>query len=74
MPAPNPIHAIGTILECTGPRVYRTALPNGKEILAHVPFKLVTGLGLLAPRTKVKLELTAYDFSTGRIAGKAEES
>ncbi|MES2705581.1 MAG: translation initiation factor IF-1 [Verrucomicrobiota bacterium] len=69
MPAPNPIHTIGTILEAAGPRVYRTALPNGKEILAHVPFKRAAALDGLPAQTRVKLEMTAYDFSTGRITG-----
>lgn len=72
MPAPNPIHTVGTVLENAGPRVYRTALPNGKEILAHVPFKRAAALSGLEPRTRVKLEMTAYDFSTGRITGLAE--
>lgn len=73
MPSPNPIHAAGTVIEATGPRVYRTALPNGHEILAHVPFKHVAALGDLQPGARVKLELTAYDFSTGRITGRAAE-
>lgn len=72
MPAPNPIHTIGTVLECAGPRVYRTALPNGKEILAHVPHKRAAQLSNLPPYSRIKLEMTAYDFSTGRITGLEE--
>ncbi len=72
MPAPNPIHATGTILAATGDRTYRTALPNGKEIIAHLRPRLAASLGPLAPRTLVKLELTSYDFSIGRISGLAD--
>lgn len=69
MPAPNPIHAIGTILAPLGDRIYRTALPNGKEIIAHLRPRLAATLGPLEPQTRVKLELTSYDFDIGRIAG-----
>lgn len=69
MPAPNPIHAIGTILSATGDRTYRTRLPNGYEITAHVRPRLAATMGPLAPQTRVKLEMTSYDFSIGRIAG-----
>ncbi len=69
MPAPNPIRAIGTILAPTGPRTYRTALPNGKEIIAHLRPRLAATLGPLAPQSQVHLELTSYDFSSARISG-----
>ena len=69
MPAPNPIRTIGTILFSTGERTYRTALPNGKEIIAHLSRRNAEAWGPLPPQTRVKLELTSYDFSIGRIAG-----
>ena len=72
MPAPNPIHAIGTILAPAGERIYRTALPNGKPIIAHLRPRLAAKLGPLPPETKVRLEMTSYDFSIGRIAGIVE--
>lgn len=72
MPAPNPIHAIGTIIAPAGDRIYHTALPNGKKIIAHLRPRLATSLGPLPPDTKVRLEMTSYDFSIGRIAGIAE--
>ena len=69
MPAPNPIRTIGTILAPASPRTYRTALPNGKEILAHLSHRRAAALGPLEPQTRVTLEMTSYDFSIGRIAG-----
>ena len=68
MPAPNPIHAIGTILAPLGDRTYRTALANGKEIIAHLSPRRAATLGPLEPATRVKLEMTSYDFNIGRIA------
>ena len=69
MPAPNPIHAIGTILSPTSDRTYRTGLPNGKEIIAHLSRRNAEALGALAPLTRVHLEMTSYDFNIGRISG-----
>ena len=53
MPAPNPIRALGTILAPTGPRTYRTALPNGKEIIAHLRPRLAAARGPRPPLTQV---------------------
>lgn len=72
MPPPNPIRAIGTVLSRKGPRLYVASLPNGKTVLAHVPAHRAAGFPDLAPDTRVHLELTAFDFSTARIAGVAE--
>ena len=69
MPAPNPIHVIGTILAPTSERSYRTALPNGKEIIAHLSRRNAEALGTLTAHTRVHLEMTSYDFSIGRISG-----
>lgn len=71
MSAPNPIRTTGVVLAPAGERTYRTALPNGKEIIAHVRPRLAATLGPLAPQTRVHLEMTSYDFNTGRIAGVA---
>ncbi len=71
MPAPNPIRTIGTVIAPAGDRTYRTALPNGKEIIAHVRPRLTASLGPLVPQSRVNLEMTSYDFSIGRISGLA---
>ncbi len=68
MPAPNPIRAIGTILAPTSGRTYRTALPNGKILIAHLSPRRAALFGLLQPQTRVNLEMTCYDFNIARIA------
>ena len=68
MPAPNPIYAVGVILSSTSDRSYRTVLPNGKEIIAHLSRRNAELLGALAPQTRVNLEMTSYDFNIGRIS------
>lgn len=72
MPPPNPIRATGVILEQKGPRLYRAALPNGKEVLAHLSQPKRELTGDFQPGTRVNLELTSYDFSIARIAGPAD--
>jgi len=71
MPAPNPIRAIGTILSPTSGRTYRTALPNGKELIAHLSPRRAAALGALETGTQVHLEMTSYDFDFARISGIA---
>jgi translation initiation factor IF-1 len=47
--------------------VFRVELANGHRILAHVARKSRTGLADLAAGDCVRLEMTPYDFSKGRI-------
>ena len=70
MPPPNPIRTIGTLVRATGPRTWIATLPNGKEVIAHVPERRVEAWPF-GPGDAVALELTAYDFSMARIAGPA---
>ena len=70
MPAPNPVRAIGIILASTSDRTYRTALPNGKEIIAHVSRRNAEVLGPLPPQALVHLEMTSYNFNIGRISNR----
>lgn len=73
MPAPNPIRTTGQVLEAAGERIYRTELPNGKVIIAHIRPRLAASLGPLPIPSRVHLEMTSYDFSTGRISGLVQE-
>jgi translation initiation factor IF-1 len=71
MPRPNPVVTTATLLEATGPRTWRAALPNGKEVIAHVPARHTAVMPPFASGDKVRVELTTYDFSMARIAGPA---
>ena len=70
MRRPNPILATGTLLSRTGERTWVTALPNGATTLAHVPTWKLDTMPAFAAGDKVRLEMTQYDFSIARIAGK----
>ena len=46
---------------------FRVTLDNGHEILAHVSGKMRMHYIKLLPGDKVKLEMSPYDLSKGRI-------
>jgi translation initiation factor IF-1 len=72
MPArPNPVLTTGTLLRRHGERTWMTVLPNGAETLAHIPTWKLDSIPVLQEGDRVRLEMTQYDFSTARIAGKA---
>ncbi len=66
MPPEPPITTQAEILEPVDGRTYRAALPNGKEIHAHVP-KRSAGSPAPQPGEFVTVELNPYDFSRARI-------
>lgn len=63
------IHTLGRILEVKGIVLYRVALTNGKEILAHLSKPLADANTTFGEGTSVLLELTPYDFDSARILG-----
>jgi translation initiation factor IF-1 len=65
------IHTIGPVLARLGPVLYRTALPNGKVILAHVSKRLADAGTGFEPGQQVVMELTPYDFDQARILAGA---
>ncbi|MEI6654463.1 MAG: hypothetical protein WCP45_06820 [Verrucomicrobiota bacterium] len=52
--------------------LYRTALPNGKIILAHLSKRLVVAGTVFEPGQRVVMELTAYDFEQARLLDRVE--
>lgn len=68
-----PIPAIGVIQERISHELYRATLPNGKSLLAHLSKELKQAQVEFLDGTQVHLELTPYDFDTGRISGVVEK-
>ena len=66
------IHAAGKLLNRLGEILYRAELPNGKVIMAHLSKPLTEAKAEFEPGTMVVLELTAFDFDSGRILGPVE--
>jgi translation initiation factor IF-1 len=61
------IEAEGAVVEVLPNKMYRVELANGHRLLAFVPGKARLSFVRLAPGDKVRLELSPYDLSAGRI-------
>ncbi|MBQ2983704.1 MAG: translation initiation factor IF-1 [Candidatus Gastranaerophilales bacterium] len=57
----------GTILESLPNAMFQVQLENGHEILAHISGKIRKNFIRILPGDKVKVEMTPYDLSRGRI-------
>lgn len=71
-----PVLTTGVIREATAHGLYRTTLPNGKPVLAHLSKIQAQAHAHFEPGDRVTLEMTPYDFDVARItglAGAAEE-
>tara|TARA_Y100001970_G_C14221651_1_gene853047 strand:+ start:1675 stop:1896 length:222 start_codon:yes stop_codon:yes gene_type:complete len=63
---PN-IEVDGVILETLPNAMFRVRLDNGHELIAHISGKMRMNYIKILPNDKVKLELSPYDLSKGRI-------
>ncbi len=57
----------GTIQESLPNAMFRVELENGIVILAHISGKIRKNFIRILPGDKVKVELTPYDLTRGRI-------
>lgn len=65
--AKDVIELEGTILEAMPNAMFRVKLENDHEILAHISGKIRKNFIRILPGDKVKVEMTPYDLSRGRI-------
>ena len=61
------IEVDGEIIETLPNAMFKVGLENGHEVLAHVSGKMRMHYIKILPGDKVKLELSPYDLSRGRI-------
>ena len=57
----------GTIKEALSNAMFRVELENGHEIIAHISGKMRMNYIKILPGDKVKVELSPYDLTKGRI-------
>ncbi len=57
----------GTIKEALSNAMFRVELENGHEIIAHISGKMRIHYMKILPGDRVKLEMSPYDLSKGRI-------
>ena len=61
------IQVDGTVVEVLSGTLYRVELPNGHRLLAYVPGRLRTQFVPMAEGEKVRVQLSPFDLSQGRI-------
>jgi translation initiation factor IF-1 len=61
------IEVEGTVTQALPNARFRVALENGHEVLAHISGKMRIHFITIKPGDKVKMELSPYDLSRGRI-------
>ena len=57
----------GTISEALSNAMFRVQLENGHEVLAHISGKMRMHYIRILPGDKVRLEMSPYDLTKGRI-------
>jgi translation initiation factor IF-1 len=61
------IEVMGVVEEMMPSALFRVRLENNHEILAHLSGKMRMNKIRILPGDKVKVEMTPYDLSKGRI-------
>jgi translation initiation factor IF-1 len=64
----------GVIIEALPNKTYWAELSNGHRILVFMPGKTKDRTAALAPGDRVKLQLSPYDLSSGRIVAETKKA
>lgn len=57
----------GIIIEALSNAMFRVELENGHQVIAHISGKMRMNYIKILPGDKIKLEMSPYDLSKGRI-------
>ena len=66
------IEVEGTVVEALPNTNFKVELENGHQILAHISGKLRMNYIKILPGDKVKVELSPYDLTKGRITWRVK--
>ncbi len=61
------IEVEGKVLECLPNAMFRVELPSGHRVLAHISGRMRRHFIKILPGDVVRLELSPYDLSRGRV-------
>ena len=61
------IEAMETVVDAQPNAMFKVQLDNGFEVLAHISGKIRMNYIRILPGDKVKVELSPYDLTRGRI-------
>ena len=71
MPKSDAIEMEGVIIDTLPNTMFRVELTNGHDVTAHISGKMRKNYIRILTGDKVKVELTPYDLSKGRIVYRA---
>ena len=66
------IEVEGTVEEALPNAMFKVALPNGHQVMAHISGKMRMNFIRIYPGDKVTLELSPYDLTRGRITWRSK--
>ena len=66
------IEVEGTVIESLPNATFQVELENGHRLLAHISGKLRMNYIRILPGDKVKVELSPYDLTKGRITWRTK--
>lgn len=61
------IEVFGTVVDAQPNAMFKVKLENGYEILAHISGKIRMNFIRILPGDRVRVELSPYDLTRGRI-------
>ena len=64
----EPIELTGSVTQVLPGTMFRVALPNGHEVLAHISGKMRKNYIRISVGDKVKIEMSPYDLGKARIS------
>ena len=67
------IEVEGVVTDALPNAMFKVQLENGHEVLSHVSGKLRMNYIRIVPGDKVKLEMSPYDLSKGRITWRVKQ-
>lgn len=63
----NVINVTGTVVESLSNSMFRVEIDNGHEVLCHISGKIRINNIRIMPGDNVKIEMSPYDLTKGRI-------
>ena len=72
LPKEDAIEVEGTVLEPLPNAMFTVELDSGHKVLAHISGKMRMHFIRILPGDKVKVELSPYDLTRGRITYRAK--
>jgi translation initiation factor IF-1 len=67
VPKEEPIELTGNVKQVLPGTMFRVALPNGHEVLAHISGKMRKNFIRISVGDKVNVEMSPYDLNKARI-------